>query len=305
MFEDCHNYIDLNPQPEKEYVPENYRSYLPEMSKTLEPEIRYARTQEDVAPVYQRHNQRSTHKIEVQQKVRIPQNYETQPKYERKYESNPGYRKVYVGTESDQEDDKMQEESDNSDEHHSPHMYVTKSQQSNFSKQHKLRNNAQNAQLELLHSSSSSRLKYTKEVKPTRTDYSRDKTRSSTSNLGVSRFERTKPVPRAELHIDSLTKEPLNNTTHEFDATGFSNAKNNITTSLSYKESDPERRYEPSYNDQEASSALSDRYRKLVSTSTYGKALVSSYNSYFKHEREHIRPTNATLGKKYNYRQLQ
>lgn len=292
QFEDCNNYIEVNPS-RVEYQNDNYRNYYPEMSKTLEPEVKYVNTYEDRAPVYEHRYERPGQRSDEKQKLRIPTNYDTAPKYDRKNESQ-GYRKAYVGTGSGSEED-MQVESDKSDEHHSPHLYVTKKQESNFSKQNKLRTNAQNAQLDLQHSSSSSRLRFLKDEKPSRMDYSKDKTRSSTSNLGISNLERTKPVIRAELQMDDINKEPMNKTSYEF------SYPSKISSSQSYNEK-VESRYEPRQSPNEPSTALSDRYRKLVSTSTYGKALVSSYNSYFKHEREHIRPTTATLAKKYNYR---
>lgn len=107
-------------------------------------------------------------------------------------------------------------------------------------------------------------------------NYSKDNTTSSTSNIGRS-------------HIIN-----------------FSSDNKPVSASLSYHDKlGSGKRYEAvNENESTPASSLSDRYRKLVSTSSYGKALVTSYNSYFKKDvRKHLRPTTATLNKKYNYNQ--
>ena len=89
----------------------------------------------------------------------------------------------------------------------------------------------------------------------------------------------------------------MNKTSHD-----FSYRQKPIASSISYNARPAVGSYteEANLDADPQASALSDRYKDLVSTSSYGKALVASYNSYFKHDREYIRPPPG--GRRYNYR---
>jgi hypothetical protein len=293
-FEDSHNMIEINPSTNKEtefkhYEPKNFEEYRYEASKTLEPEI---------VRNYGIKSILATENQSIGSYEDNHFNYETHGFQKRIPAKNKVYRKPYQNTEIEddaEETDWMEVDSDGSEEHHSPQMYITKKNETSFSKM-KLRNNAQSTKLDLKQSSSNSKLRYRKNMKPTGMDY-KDNTRSSTSNISHSYLQRTRPTPNIELNLDSEEKEPMNRTSND-----FSHRQKPIANSISYNARSGTGNYTEEANldvDPQASS-LSDRYKDLVSNSSYGKALVASYNSYFKHDREYIRPT--TGGRRYNYR---
>lgn len=150
MFVDTTNFIELNPSSSREFEHVDESKYQPEMSKTIEPKTVYT---------YEPQEDTNTHHYQKSAYTNLDFNYESQPRQNKinnnKYQS---YRKVYVGNSSENEDELMQVDSDHSDEHNSPQTYISKNNETSFSKQHKLRNNAKNAQLDLQHSGSSSRL---------------------------------------------------------------------------------------------------------------------------------------------------
>ena len=308
QFEDSSNFIDLNPSTvENEVEVEDFK-------KNYNENYHSQRNFDLDQPKYEHRLHDYQHSRPVVSHTNMQSNYDSNPKPQTGYgKSTSNYRKAYAGQDSENEDDLMDVESDNSDEHYSPQMYISKHRESSFAqkKQMKLRENTENAQLDLQHSSSSSRLRYIKAPEPRRMDYSKDKTRSSTSNIANSYLQRTKPTPKIELHMEERI-EPLNKTSHD-----LSHRQKPISTTLSYQQRPVAQRgivqrtvelkeetnigrdngttkEEP---DEKTPSSLGNRYRNLVGQSSYGKAMVASYNSYFKHEREHIRPTTAVYNK--------
>jgi len=220
-FDDSHNFIEINPSAPKDYQPKYYeeeeeeedhkeyeaesvKNYDLEVSKNLEPAgpTRYV-----IMPKSLYSNSRtSSYK-------NLHSDYDNQSKYKRSYEREyQSQTKAHPANGNEYEDDLMEVESDKSDEHNSPQMYISKNHQTSFSKNLKLRENAQSAKIELQHSSSNNKLRFRKEIKPARMDYSKDKTRSSTSNIGASYLQRTGPPPCVELELNSEDNEPTNKT---------------------------------------------------------------------------------------------
>jgi hypothetical protein len=221
MFDDSHNFIEINPSAPKDYQPkhyeeeeeeEDYKEYETEPVKNYELEVsknvesagagRYV-----IMPKSLYTNSRtSSYK-------NLHSDYDSQSKYKRSYEREyQSQRKTYVENDNEYEDDLMEVESDKSDGHNSPQMYISKNHQTSFSKNLKLRENAQSAKIELQHSSSNNKLRYRKDIRPARMDYSKDQTRSSTSNIGASYLQRTGPPPCVELELHSEDNEPTNKT---------------------------------------------------------------------------------------------
>lgn len=288
QFEDSSNFIDLNPATvENEVDVEDFK-------KNYNENYHSQRNFDLDQPKYELklHDYQQSRPVVTQKNV--TSNYDSNPKYNIGYgKSSSSYRKIYTGQDSENEDDVMEVDSDNSDEHFSPQMYISKQRESSFAKQMRLRDNTENAQLDLQHSSSSGRLRYIKAPEPRRMDYSKDKTRSSTSNITSTYLQRTKPTPKIELHMEEQI-EPMNKTSYD-----LSHRQKPISTTLSYNRRPVVARTVESKAEQpeKDSAPLNDRYKNLVGQSSYGKAMVASYNSYFKHEREHIRPTTAQYKK--------
>lgn len=299
MFDDSSNLIEINPSKVKDYEPEMVREYSEHMVETYQPSYEAPKyeTAKYEPPKYETYSaDLNEHRAESYVNLPNANTYETHNRYVRTHEKETsGYRKPYRELEEENEDDIMQIESDDeSDEHHSPHMYVSQKNVSNFSKQARLRDNAPSVQLDLRHSNSTHKLQYKKEMNPMRENHSRDKTTSSTSYIDRSYLQRTKPAPRIQTNLESGTDKSMNRTTYD-----YNNRQKPTSASLSYNYKPiVDRRYESNEIQEEApASSLSDRYRNLVNTSSYGKALVNSYNSYFKHDRQHIRPNSSTIDK--------
>jgi hypothetical protein len=286
-FEDASNFIELNPlSTEQEVKVEDYKknyneNYHSQRHFDLDP------------PKYENKLHDYHHNQPVVSQINQKSNYDSNPRRSTGYAKHiSSYRKIYTGQESEieNEDEIMEADSDDSDVHYSPQHYISTRKESSFALQMKLRDNAQSAKLDLMHSSSNSRLCSYKATEPRRMNYSKDKTRSSTSNITSSYLLRTKQTPKTELHVEEEKIEPLNKTSQD-----LSYRQKPISSTLSYRQKPMVQRTvesQPEQNDN-TDSSFSDRYRNLVGQSSYGKAMVASYNSYFKHEREHIRPTKA------------
>jgi hypothetical protein len=276
VFEDSSNCIEINPEKKPD---ESKFEYEYEDTDTYEPQIQIPKYEAQPRNSYQ-----STISQNYMARTydAVPQNVD-----ENQYSS---LRKAYVGT-HDSEDDLMQVDSDRSDEHQSPQNYKLKHKESNFAKQLKLRDNAQSEnKIEMNYSGSHNRLHRKIEAETPNFNYSKDQTRDSTSNFQNTYLQRTKPAP-ANPGADLKNLERMNRTSYD-----LSHRQKPISSTLSYSQR-PQITHSQATTEENAS--LSDRYRNLVSQSSYGKAMVASYNSYFKHEREHIRPTTSTTARKY------
>ena len=146
-----------------------------------------------------------------------------------------------VDTEQDNEDQLMQVDSDGSDEHHSPQMYVSSNKETSFSKQYGAYKNSRINQIErkpgLSHSSSNNRLRYKMDIRSTPINYIKDKSASSTSNI-TTHYQRSKPIASIDLQPSSSS---LNKTSY-----GYSHRSKPLSNTLSYNARPVVgRRYEP------------------------------------------------------------
>jgi len=170
------------------------------------------------------------------------------------------YRKPYQNTDVDQQNNQMQVDSDGSDSQNSPHLYVSKNNRANncFSDANRLKENTQSVQLDLKSSSINIRPYYRKDV------------RSRVSDVKENTYK-------------EYDKHPISNSTWRQMPDRLETKP--INSSISYH------RHTRTSKPEDDRKALSNKYKDLVSTSSYGRAMVASFNSYFKHDREHIRPT--------------
>lgn len=208
-----------------------------------------------------------------------PKVVDDQNRYKRSYEKEyQSYKRIYSEQEIDQEDKLMEIESDGSEEHHSPQMYVSSNKESSFKKQ--LSGNYKNSNIHgietkstLVHSSSSNRLRYKVDIKSNPLSYSKDKTTSSTSHI-MGTYQRYKPSTHAEKIIERPPSE-LNKTSYD-----YSWRSKPLSKTHGYNVRPGERR----------------RYENHLNRAIDPKR----YNAYFRPEQE--RPNTANLSNRYDDR---
>jgi hypothetical protein len=230
-FNDSMNLIEYNQGVTKTYETDHVTHIDHETSKHLEPDstraydsrpkdytISNTKTYEPafeptyVQPPKEASYTRSPHEPAYGQQTNDEDRYKQD--FNREYDN---YKRQYNGEpEVENEDHLMQVDSDGSDEHHSPQLYISSNKESSFTKRHLAIKNSSIQNIErkpgMSHSNSNNRLRYRVDIRPNPVTYNREKVTSSTSHI-TTHYQRTRPV--VDVNLEPVVKESLNRTTYE------------------------------------------------------------------------------------------
>lgn len=180
----------------------------------------------------------------------------------------------------------MQINTEEGEEHHSPQNYISQNHDSEFEPVNQRKVEHPHINPTIFHSNSNSKLQFNK-VYPNTISYSIDKTSSSTANIKTGSYDRKNYAPNMNASL-SAEKEIMNKTTYD-----FKRRQNPISTAISYNsKAQIQQKYDNYYRRGDNSAfSYTKRYKNIVSQSSYGKEMVASYNSYFKTDKDLMRPS--------------
>jgi len=124
-------------------------------------------------------------------------NYNSQPKYTRKYDKEYLSNKNIASNDND-EDQLMQVDSDGSDTHHSPHLYISANKEASFSKGINYRNNLNST---FHHSSSNHKLQYVQGSRGNTQDNMQANNNNSTTSFRVPEYEKRSKPQSIEINL--------------------------------------------------------------------------------------------------------